>query len=59
MGSGTTGVVAKKLGRSFVGIETDQSYFEMAARRIENAAREPDLFALNTRASVKSVFEMI
>jgi site-specific DNA-methyltransferase (adenine-specific) len=45
MGSGTTGVVAKQLGRNFIGIEIDQSYFEMAARRIENAAREPNLFA--------------
>ena len=45
MGSGTTGVVAKQLGRNFIGIEIDQSYFEMATRRIENTAREPNLFA--------------
>lgn len=44
MGSGTTGVVAKRFGRSFIGIEIDSSYFEVAARRIDNAAREPDLF---------------
>jgi len=45
MGSGTTGVVAKQLGRNFIGIEIDQSYFEMATRRIENTVREPNLFA--------------
>jgi site-specific DNA-methyltransferase (adenine-specific) len=45
MGSGTTGVVAKRLGRNFIGIEIDQSYFETAAKRIENAVREPNLFA--------------
>jgi len=45
MGSGTTGVMAKRLGRNFIGIEIDQSYFEMAAQRIEKAAREPNLFA--------------
>jgi site-specific DNA-methyltransferase (adenine-specific) len=44
MGSGTTGVVAKKLGRNFIGIEIDQSYFEMASLRIENSVREPNLF---------------
>ena len=44
MGSGTTGVVAKRLGRNFIGIEIDISYFELAAQRIENAVREPNLF---------------
>jgi site-specific DNA-methyltransferase (adenine-specific) len=45
MGSGTTGVVAKQLGRNFIGIEIDQSYFEIATQRIDNAVREPNLFA--------------
>jgi site-specific DNA-methyltransferase (adenine-specific) len=45
MGSGTTGVVAKQLGRNFIGIEIDQSYFDIAAQRIENTTREPNLFA--------------
>jgi site-specific DNA-methyltransferase (adenine-specific) len=43
MGSGTTGAVAKQLGRNFIGIEIDQSYFDMATRRIENAVRELNL----------------
>lgn len=33
-GSGTTGVVAKRMGRGFVGCEINPSYVEMAARRI-------------------------
>ena len=37
MGSGTTGVAAKRLGRAFVGIEKDESYFEIASRRIDEA----------------------
>lgn len=35
MGSGTTGVVAKRLNRNFIGIEIDEKYFEIAKRRIE------------------------
>ena len=38
-GSGTTGAVAKRLGRHFVGIEREQSYIDAATARI--AAVEP------------------
>jgi len=34
MGSGTTGVSCKNLGRSFIGIELDESYFNIAKERI-------------------------
>lgn len=34
MGSGTTGVACKNLNRTFIGIEQDEKYFEMAKSRI-------------------------
>ena len=37
MGSGTTGVACVKTGRSFIGIEIDKGYFEIAQKRIEEA----------------------
>ena len=42
MGSGTTGVAAVQEGRSFVGIEMDEAYFEVARVRIEQAEVEND-----------------
>ena len=36
MGSGTTGVVAKRLGRHFLGIEVDKDYFNIAKNRINS-----------------------
>lgn len=44
MGSGSTGVAAAKLGRSFIGIEREPSYFDIACRRIEAAYKQPDMF---------------
>lgn len=37
MGSGTTGVACKKLGRKFIGIEKDKKSFDIAKDRIDNA----------------------
>lgn len=44
MGSGTTGVACAKMGRSFIGIEREREYFDIACRRIEEAYKQPDMF---------------
>ena len=45
MGSGTTGAAAVNLGRTFIGIEIDETYFDIACQRIEDALKQPRLFA--------------
>jgi len=37
-GSGTTGAVAKKLGRHWIGIETEKSYISIAKQRIQDVS---------------------
>ena len=39
MGSGTTGVACKRLGRNFIGIELDPTYFEIAKKRINETKK--------------------
>ncbi len=41
-GSGTTGAVARKLGRNFIGVERDGSYIEAARARISAVKPLPD-----------------
>jgi len=40
-GTGTTGAVAKKLGRHFIGIERDERYAQAAQRRLDSIQRQP------------------
>jgi len=40
MGSGTTAVAAVNLGRRFIGIELDPTYFDIAVKRIEKAIED-------------------
>jgi site-specific DNA-methyltransferase (adenine-specific) len=44
MGSGTTGIACAKLGRRFLGIEIDHTYFDLACSRIGETLRQGDLF---------------
>ncbi len=46
MGSGTAGVVAVELGRSFLGCEIDPKYFSIAQARIKKAAQSPSFDTL-------------
>ena len=45
MGSGTTGVVAKRYNRNFIGIEINPEYFKWAKDRIEKTEVKISLFS--------------
>jgi len=51
MGSGTTGVAAVQMGRKFIGIEREPSYFDIACERIENAYKQGSLFTEQEKPS--------
>lgn len=42
LGSGTTGAVAKKLGRNFIGIESNPEYINIAKKRLANIEPSPE-----------------
>ena len=44
MGSGSTGVAALRAGRRFVGCEINPTHFDTACRRVEEIARQADMF---------------
>ena len=44
MGSGTTGVACLQSGLSFIGIEREPKYFDIAVKRIEQAVAQGQLF---------------
>ena len=43
-GSGTTGEACIKTGRKFIGIELDESYFDVAVKRLDAASKQGRLF---------------
>lgn len=55
MGSGTTGVACVQLQRRFIGIEIDETYFDIACKRIEEAYKQPSLFTAEKPKPVKNL----
>ena len=52
-GTGTTGAVAKKLGRNFIGLERESLYINAAKERIKKIT-SPDEYCLSTTVSKKA-----
>jgi site-specific DNA-methyltransferase (adenine-specific) len=56
MGSGTTGIACVELGRRFIGIEQDPTYFALACDRIRQAVAQGQLFTPSTKARQEVLF---
>ena len=54
MGSGTTGVACKQLGREFIGIEIDKTYYDIAVDRINGISQKEK----EIRETQLSLFDM-
>ncbi len=52
MGSGTTGVAAMNLQRSFIGIEREPKYFDIACERISRAQAQGQLLPPEQKPAV-------
>lgn len=54
-GTGTTGAVAKKLGRNFIGLEREDSYIKVAEKRIKSIKGPVDVSIMSTPAKRQAV----
>jgi DNA modification methylase len=45
LGGGTTAIAAAKLGRKFIGMELDETYFRRAVARFERETQTSGIFA--------------
>jgi len=48
VGSGTTAVAAKKLGKNYIGIDANEKYVNISERRLKELDEKTDLFVDNT-----------
>lgn len=48
VGSGTTAVAAKKLGKNYIGIDANEKYVKISERRLKELDEKPDLFVKAT-----------
>lgn len=58
-GTGTTGAVAKKLGRNFIGIEKDAEYIKGAVARIQQIEKMNDCALEYTLKKKFSAFRLV
>jgi site-specific DNA-methyltransferase (adenine-specific) len=58
MGSGSTGIAAVNMGRSFIGVEIEPKYFDIACKRIAEATRQPDMFVEPIAPAKQEAFEL-
>jgi len=62
IGSGTTAVAAKKLGKNYIGIDANEKYVKISERRLKELDKKPDLFKVvekEERKKLQMEFQVI
>jgi DNA modification methylase len=57
-GSGTTAVACERMGRHCTAIELDPVYFEIMCKRVDEAARQPDMFVETPAAPMQEDMQL-
>ena len=58
IGSGTTAIAAKKLGKNYIGIDTNEKYVKISEKRLKELDNKPDLFRTVEKESKNSKMEL-
>ena len=59
VGSGTTAVAAKKLGKNYIGIDTNEKYVKITERRLKELDNKPDLFRTTESKSAQLKLQVV
>jgi site-specific DNA-methyltransferase (adenine-specific) len=59
IGSGTTAIAAKKLGKNYIGIDTNEKYVKIAEKRLKELDDKPDLFRTAERKNAQMKLQVI
>ncbi len=58
VGSGTTAVAAKKLGKNYIGIDSNEKYVKIAERRLKELEKKPELFKSEKQKKITLQMEL-
>ncbi len=59
IGSGTTAVAAKKLGKNYIGVDANEKYVKIAEKRLKELSDKPDLFSVTENKNAQMKLQVV